>query len=122
MLFYVIINFYKNYFIIIILLYFFSWKLFLFFHVPGCSGMFRVPGFIDAPYWRVGKQVRNDSICTGIEDFPFNGCSEKNLNCKLKLHSEGFLYYQILEAVTVLKFLQTLALDFPYICRQLEMQ
>ena len=58
MLFYVIINFYKNYFIIIILLYFFSWKLFLFFHVPGCSGMFRnvpacssmfhVPGFIDA--------------------------------------------------------------------------
>ena len=48
LLFYVIINFYKNYFIIIILFYFFSWKLFLFFHVPGCSGMFRVPGFIDA--------------------------------------------------------------------------
>ena len=45
---FVIISFYKNYFIIIILFYFFSWKLFLFFHVPGCSGMFRVPGFIDA--------------------------------------------------------------------------
>ena len=45
-----------------------------------------------------------------------------NMNCKLKLHSKGFLYYQILGAVTVLKFLQTLALDFPYICRQLEKQ
>ena len=39
------------------------------------------------------------------------------MNCKLKLHSKGF-YYKILEAVTVLKFLQTLALDFPYICLQ----
>ena len=48
------------------------------------------------------------------------GCSEKNMNCKLKLHNKGFLYYQSLGAVTVLKFLQTLALDFPYICRQLE--
>ena len=28
--------------------FFFSWKLLLFFHVPGCSGMFRVSGFIDA--------------------------------------------------------------------------
>ena len=46
--FYVLINFYKNYFIIIILLFFYSWKLFLFFHVPGCSGMFHVPYFIDA--------------------------------------------------------------------------
>ena len=27
---------------------FFSWKLLLFFHVPGCSGMFHVPNFIDA--------------------------------------------------------------------------
>ena len=46
---FVIINFYKNYFIIIILFnqFFFSWKLFLIFHAPGCSGMFRVPGFID---------------------------------------------------------------------------
>ena len=50
LLFYVIISFYKNYFIIIylFLLLFFSWKLFLFFRVPECSGMFRVPGFIDA--------------------------------------------------------------------------
>ena len=46
---FVIINFYKNYVIIIILfIYFFSWKLLLFFHVPGSSEMFRVPGFIDA--------------------------------------------------------------------------
>ena len=33
------------------------------------------------------------------------------------LHSKGF-YQQIWGAVTVLKFLQTLALDFPYICLQ----
>ena len=31
----------------------------------------------------------------------------------IKLHSKGY-YQQILEAVTVLKFLQKLALDFPY--------
>ena len=35
------------------------------------------------------------------------------MNCKLKLHSKGF-YQQILGVVTVLKFLQKLALDFPY--------
>ena len=40
------------------------------------------------------------------------------MNCKLKLHSKGF-YQQILGAVTVLKFLQKLALDFPYIFLQL---
>ena len=39
------------------------------------------------------------------------------MNCKLKLHSKGF-YQQILGAVTVLKFLQRLALDFLYICLQ----
>ena len=39
LLFYVIINFYKNHFIIIFL--FFMIFLFLFFHVPGCSGIFR---------------------------------------------------------------------------------
>ena len=55
-LFYVIINFYKNNFIII---NFFFNTIFLFFYVspgcswsfrnvPACSGMFRVPGFIDA--------------------------------------------------------------------------
>ena len=44
------------------------------------------------------------------------------MNCKLTLHSKGFLYYQIFGAVTVLKFLQTLALDFPHICWQLEEQ
>ena len=39
---FVIINFYKNYVIIIILFnFFFSWKLLLFFHVSGSSGMFR---------------------------------------------------------------------------------
>ena len=42
---------------------------------------------------------------------------KKKKNCKLKLHSKGF-YQQILAAVAVLKFLQTLALDFPYICLQ----
>ena len=39
------------------------------------------------------------------------------MNFKLKLHSKGF-YQQILGAVSVLKFLQKLALDFPYICLQ----
>ena len=39
------------------------------------------------------------------------------MNSKLKLHSKGF-YQQILGAVTVLKFLQKLALDLPYICLQ----
>ena len=42
---------------------------------------------------------------------------EKKMNCKLKLHSKGF-YQRILGAVTVLKFLQKLVLDFPYICLQ----
>ena len=42
---------------------------------------------------------------------------KKIMNCKLKLHSKGF-YYQILGAVTVFKFLQTLASDFPHICLQ----
>ena len=36
-----------------------------------------------------------------------------DMNCKLKLHSKKF-YYQTLGAVTVLKFLKTVALDFPY--------
>ena len=39
------------------------------------------------------------------------------MTCKIKLHSKGF-YQQILGAVTVLKFLQKFALDFPYICLQ----
>ena len=39
------------------------------------------------------------------------------MNCKLKLQSKGF-YLQILEAVPVFKFLQSLASDFPYICLQ----
>ena len=40
------------------------------------------------------------------------------MNCKLKLQSKGF-YQQILEAVTRVKFLQMLALDFAYMCLQL---
>ena len=41
-----LLNFYKNYFIIIIiLLYFFFMKIIFIF---SCSGMFHVPGFIDA--------------------------------------------------------------------------
>ena len=50
---FVIINFYKNFIIIIIILfyyYFFNEKLFLFYHVPGSSGMFRFPGFTDAHF------------------------------------------------------------------------
>ena len=39
------------------------------------------------------------------------------LKTKLKLHSKGF-YYKMLGAVTPLKFLQTLTLDFPYFCLQ----
>ena len=45
---FVVINFNKNYFIIIFLC-----KLFLFHHVrdvPACSGMFRFPGFTDAHF------------------------------------------------------------------------
>ena len=54
---FVIINFYKNYVIIIIffLINFFFMKIIFIFscsgmfrHVPECSGMFHVPGFIDA--------------------------------------------------------------------------
>ena len=63
---FVIINFCKNCFLSIVLfiiiyyyyyyyyylmnqlIFFFHKKIFLFFHVPGCSGMFHVPGFIDA--------------------------------------------------------------------------
>ena len=46
LLFYVIIYFYKNFIIIIIIILFliiifFFLKIILFFHVPGCSGMFR---------------------------------------------------------------------------------
>ena len=40
------------------------------------------------------------------------------MNWKRKLRRKRF-YYQILGAVTVLKFLQTLALDFLYICLQI---
>ena len=63
--------------------------------------------------------MRNDSVCMRIQcriisvKRPF----WKNMNCKLKLHSRGF-YQHILGAVTVLEFLQKLALDFPYICLQ----
>ena len=56
LLFYVLINFYKNYFIIIILLHFFFhenyFNFFMFRDVPECSGMFRdVPcsGFYRRP-------------------------------------------------------------------------
>ena len=72
------------------------------------------------PYsWRVSKRVRNYTVCMRIQCriISVGGCSEKNMNCKLKPHSKGF-YLQILGAVAALKFLQTLALDFPYICLQ----
>ena len=47
------------------------------------------------------------------------------MNCKLKATQPRIfirLWGPAMGAVTVLKFLQTLALDFPYIRRQLEMQ
>ena len=54
LLFYVIIYFYKNYFIIIIFINFFVHENYFYFcmfrDVPACSGMFRVPGFIDGPF------------------------------------------------------------------------
>ena len=43
---------------------------------------------------------------------------KKKMNQKLELHSKGF-YQQILVVITVLKFLQMLALDFPFICLQI---
>ena len=47
-----IINFYKNYFITIIFLFIYFHEnyfyFFMFRDVPKCSGMFHVPGFIDA--------------------------------------------------------------------------
>ena len=52
---FVIINFYKNYVIIIISFNYFFMKIifyfFMFRDVPVCSRMFRVPGFIDALIW-----------------------------------------------------------------------
>ena len=39
----------------------------------------------------------------------------KNINCKLKLQSKR-LVLKYFGGVPVLKFLQWLALDFPYIC------
>ena len=49
-LFYVIFNFYKNYFIIIFIHFLHEnyFYFFMFWDFPGCSGMFRVPGFICA--------------------------------------------------------------------------
>ena len=73
LLFYVIIYCYKNFIIIIIIILFiyFFLKIILFFHVPGCSGMFRnvpacsgmfhVPGFIDGPL-KVAFGNSNDAI------------------------------------------------------------
>ena len=59
LLFHVIINFYKNYLLLLFYYIFFHENYFYFFHVPGCSGMFRnvpacsgmfhVPDFIDGP-------------------------------------------------------------------------
>ena len=43
---------------------------------------------------------------------------KKKKNCKLKLHSKG-LYQQLMSAASVLKYVQSLALDFPDICLQL---
>ena len=60
---FVIINFYKNYVIIIILFnkFFFHENYFYFFmfrDVPGCSGMFHVLGFIEAPWKPISHSSR----------------------------------------------------------------
>ena len=38
----------------IFFLYFFYEVFFFFFHVPGCSGMFHFPGFIDGRHVKLG--------------------------------------------------------------------
>ena len=97
---FVIISFYKNYSIIIILFYFFSWKLFLFFHVAGysgimSSGMFRVPDFIDALCSRKIDDFRKNFDlswhCVGRLTRPernlrnlFRGHGLKYINCSNK--------------------------------------
>ena len=49
MLFYVIIKFYKTYFIILIFFFHENYfYFFMFWNVPACYGMFHVPDFIDA--------------------------------------------------------------------------
>ena len=48
-------------------------------------------------------------------DFRKMAVLKKNMTCKLKLQNKGF-YLKIFLGVLVLKFLQRLALDFPYIC------
>ena len=59
----VIINFHINYFIISIFIRENYFYFFMFRDVPACSGMFHVPGFIDAHnYWPAG-------IGVGIYDF-----------------------------------------------------
>ena len=63
-----LLNFYKNYFIIIIiLLYFFSWKLFLFFHVPGFIDARPAAGFL---FSRASKdnelQMVSKHLCLNI--------------------------------------------------------
>ena len=44
----VFINLFYYYYYYYLFIYFFHENYFLFFHIQECSGMFRVPGFIDA--------------------------------------------------------------------------
>ena len=66
LLFYVIINFYKNYFIIIII--FFMKIIFIFScsgmfrNVQACFGMFRVPVFIDRPAFICCQLTVNEKV------------------------------------------------------------
>ena len=50
-----------------------------------------------------------------LNDFHKTAVLKKKMTCKLKLQNKG-LYLKLFGGVLVLKFLQRLALDFPYIC------
>ena len=68
-------------------IYLFSWKLLLFFHVPGCSGMFHVPGFIDTPsaYHRYSTLHRSHLSWYNIPTLLF---------CQMQANSSGAESYQ----------------------------
>ena len=80
--------FYYYYFII----YFLSWKLFLFFHVPGCSGMsrhvpecsgiFHVPGFIDGR--KKGRFTVKSIYYINTNEIP-GGLSGENISSHVKI-------------------------------------
>ena len=68
---------YKVYLLSYLLLAIIFLKFYKFFHVPGCSGMFHVPGFIDGPLTR---KENSESFTNGFVGKPsFNKLSYKRL-------------------------------------------